>query len=365
MGFLQSIFKKKEDPIHSYQDFWKWFEKNERAFYKVINEQGNVEKEFFDKLAPKLNQLKDGFWYLTGMYNDNTAELVITAEGTIKNIVFVEELIQAAPTIGRWKFTALKPALDIKNVSIEMAGFKFNDDNLHFYANEHPDKPDEIDITIVHDDCNEEDKGPITNGVYIFLDNFLGELDFAVNVDNIKVVGRDKAEKDLIAIEKLKDYLKWRQKEFIEKYDEVRHDTDNDECSIMEAQLESGNVLIAVINTDLLQWDGKASHPWILFIKIPYDGSSNNGMPNHDMYKLLDEVQNSISEELKGYDGVLSIGRQTENNLREIYFACKDFRKPSKVLHKIQGYYVGQFEISYDIYKDKYWESFSRFIPDP
>src|SRR5690606_13748240 len=117
------------------------------------------------------------------------------------------------------KFTALKPALAIKDVSIEMAGFKFNGENLHFYANDHFDYPDEIDITIVHDDCNEENKSTITNGVYIFLDNYLGEFDFAVNIDNLKVVCRDEAEKELIAIDKLKDYLKWRQKEFIEKYE--------------------------------------------------------------------------------------------------------------------------------------------------
>lgn len=122
MSFLKSIFKTKDEPIYSYNDFWNWFEKNAKAFHKVIKGQGNVEKDFFDKLSPKLNELKDGFWYLTGMYDDTTAELVITADGTIKNIVFVEELIQTAPIIGGWKFTALKPALDIKDVSIEMAG---------------------------------------------------------------------------------------------------------------------------------------------------------------------------------------------------------------------------------------------------
>ena len=215
MSFLKSIFKTKDEPIHSYTDFWNWFDKNAKTFHKVVKGQENIEKNFFNTLSPKLDELKDGFWFLTGMYDDNTAELVITADGTVKNIVFVEELIQAAPKIDGWKFTALKPALDINDVSIEMAGFKFNDENLYFYANDHFDYPDEIDITIVHNDCDEENKATITNGVYIFLDNFLGELDFAVNIDTLKVVGLDEAEKELIPIDKLKDYLKWRQKKII------------------------------------------------------------------------------------------------------------------------------------------------------
>lgn len=363
MSFLKSIFKAKDEPIHSYGDFWKWFEKYAKTFHKVVKGQGNVEKDFFDKISPKLNELKDGFWYLTGMFDDNTAELVITADGTIKNIVFAEELIQAAPRIDAWKFTALKPALDIKDVSIEMAGFKFNNENLHFYANDHFDYPDEIDINIVHDDCNKENKATITNGVYIFLDNYLGELDFAINIDNLKAIGRDEAEKDLIAIDKLKDYLKWRQKEFLEKYEGLRYDTENDEYSILEAELESGNTLIAVMNTDLLQWDAKASHPWILSVEIPYDGSNNNGMPEEETYKLLDEIEEQITTVLKDFEGYLNVGRQTAKNVREIYFACRDFRKPSKVLHELRQRYAGQFEITYDIYKDKYWKTFSRFNP--
>jgi hypothetical protein len=77
MSFLKSIFKTKHQPIHSYEEFWSWFAGNAKRFYKVVKGQGNIEKDFLDKLSPKLKELKDGFWYLTGMHDDNTAELVI------------------------------------------------------------------------------------------------------------------------------------------------------------------------------------------------------------------------------------------------------------------------------------------------
>lgn len=363
MSFINRIFGKKEEPIKNYSDFWNWFQNNEKTFFNVVKNHKNIKKGFFDKLSPKLAELKEGYFFLTGMYEDNIAELVLTADGNTKNIVFIEELVEQAPKINGWKFTALKPALDIENVTINMAGYKFDSNNIYFYSNDYSDYPDEIDITIIHNEQTEENKQEIGNGIYIFLDNYLGELDFVNNIDNLNIIGRHEVKKELIPIAKLKDYLTWRQKEFIEKYDGVRYDTCDDEHSILEAELESGNKLIAVVNTQLLDWDCKASHPWIGVITFKYDGSNNNGMPNENDYQTLNEIEEGILKQLLDKDGYLYIGRQTANSERDIYFACKDFRKPAKVFFKTQQENK-QFEIEYDIYKDKYWQSFERFRPN-
>ncbi len=364
MSFLKNIFGKKDASIKSYSDFWNWFQNNEKTFFNVVKSNKDIEKGFFDKLSPKLAELKDGYFFLTGMYDDNTVELILTADGNTKNIVFVEELVEQAPKINGWKFTSLKPALDIENVAINMAGYKFDRDNLFFYSNDHTNYPDEIDISIIHSDLTEDNRKQIGTGIYIFLDNYLGELDFVNNIDNLKIIGKQEAKKELVPIEKLKDFLTWRQKEFIEKYDGVRYETQNDEHSILKAELESGNKLIAVVNTQLLNWDSKASHPWIAVITFRYDGQSNNGMPNEEDYQRLNEIEESILQQLADKDGYLYIGRQTASNEREIYFACKDFRKPSIVFFKIQQDNENKFEIEYDIYKDKYWQSFERFRPN-
>jgi hypothetical protein len=364
MSFIKNIFGKKNEPIKSYSDFWNWFQKNEKEFFKVVKnskESKDIEKGFFDKLSPKLGELKEGYFYLTGMTDDNTAELVLTADGDIKNIVFVEELVNAAPQIAGWKFTAFKPAMDIEPLGINMNGYKFQKENLNFYANENPSYPDEIDIEVVHDDLTADNETEISTGTSIFLDNYLGELDFVNNIDTLSVIGKRDAKKELIPIAKLKDFLIWRQKEFIEKYEGVRYDTENDSYSMLEAELENGNKLLAVVNTELLNWDSKASHPWIAVLTLKYDGINNNGMPNDNDYKLLSEIEEAIMLELKDIDGYLNAGRQTANGEREIYFACKDFRKPSKVFFTIQQNYSGSFEIEYEIYKDKYWQSFERF----
>lgn len=363
MSFIKNIFGKKDTPINSYSDFWSWFQQNEKTFFKVVKTHKEIEKDFFDKLSPKLAELNDGYFYLTGMFNENTAELILTADGNAKNIVFVEELVEQAPNINGWKITALKPAMDIENVSINMNGYTFDSENLSFYSNDYPSYPDEIDICIIHNERSEDNKQEIGNGTYIYLDNYLGELDFLNNIDNLKIISKNEAEKELVPIAKLKEFLTWRQKEFIEKYEGIRYETENDDHSILEAELESGNNLIAVINSQLLNWDSKASHPWIAVITFQYDGSNNNGMPDEDDYQNLDEIEEKILEQLSDKDGYLNIGRQTANNEREIYFACKDFRKPSKVFFITQKENSEKFGIEYDIYKDKYWQSFERFRP--
>jgi hypothetical protein len=360
MSFLKNILGK-EDPIRSYADFWQWFEKNERRFHRVVSRNGNVEKEFFDKISPKLEELGEGYFYLTGMADDHTVELILTADGNLKKMIFVEELVNAAPSLPGWKFVAHKPPLNIENVSIHMQGYDFSCENLSFYANEDPLYPDEIDIVIVHHAMTEKNKQEITNGVYIFLDNYLGEIDFVTNVDVVNVVPKENAARELIPIQKLRAYLTWRQKEFVERYEGKRYNTDNDEHSVLEAIQEDGTAMIAAINADLIAWDAKASHPWIAVVAMKFDGSENNGMPDDTMFELLDQIEEDLLSQLQDFEGYLNVGRQTSKDLREVYFACRDFRKPSKVIDAIIKKYSDRVEMDFELYSDKYWKTFERF----
>lgn len=363
MNFLRSIFSTKEKPIHSNNDFWEWFERNEKKFYNVLKRQGDINRLFFDQLAPKLNELKDGFWFLAGMYDDNTAELVLTADGVVKNIVFIEELAASSPKMENWKITALKQPADITRFAIEMDGYKFDKNKMAFYSTDHKQMPDEIDITVAHKDFSEKNRAVITNGIYLFLENALGELNFITAIDNLNITNPKDATGELIPITKLKDFLTWREKEFIEKYKGYRHDTENDRYSGLEATMENGLPLVAIVNSDLLKWDGKASHPWIAVVEIKYNGKDSDGMPDKPTYGLLNEIEEKIMKELKDSDGYLNVGRETVDAVRRVYFACIEFRKPSKTLHGIKKEYENKITVDFDIYKDKYWQSFNRFMP--
>lgn len=363
MGLLKNLFGKNEEPKISYEQFWNWFQANGQALYQTIKRGERLKENFFDVLLPKITEQGDGIHCLTGMKDEYTAELILTADGIVKNITSVEDLVAAAPNIPNWEITALKPALAVERASIDMEGYSFNSDTLSFYPMDHPNYPDEIDIVISHADYNEADQRTITNGVYIFIDNFLGELNSITAIDSLSIISPQQAEKELIPIAKLKDYLLWREKEFVEKYHEVRHNTENDAYSAMEGQLDNGLPLFAIMNTSLLNWDGKASHPWILSVEIEYDGSNNDGLPDEKTYQLLNQFEDAVIAELKDTDGYLNLGRQTADGRRHFFFACREFRKPSRVLRNMTEKYIGQLHVSHDIYKDKYWQSFEQFNP--
>lgn len=362
MGIFRNLMGTKEIPIKSNDDFWNWFQTKADDFFKIIKNNGNIERDFFNHLLSKLNQLRDGYFFLAGMLDDNTAELIITADGNLKNIVFVEELVQSAPKMTKWKFTPLKPSMNINDISIRMGNLKFYKGNLSFYSNDNPEYPDEIDITVVYTDYKEDLKEKITAGIYLFIEHYLGELNSMTTIDNMEIIGNDQAEKELIPIEKLKDFLIWRQKEFIEKYEGKRYHTENDSYNSLQATLDNGKPLIAIINADLLDWDCKASHPWIITIEIKYKGDEN-GMPDQDTYELMNILEEELMLSLKDSEGYLNIGRQTAESCREIYFACKDFRLPSKIITTIQFDYQNKLIVDYSIYKDKYWQSLNRFKP--
>ncbi|MBP2616991.1 DUF695 domain-containing protein [Chryseobacterium jejuense] len=344
----------------NYKSFWEWFLTKEKDFYKIVEKGGQeaIEKDFFDSIAPKLSQINEGYYFLTGMSEDSTAELILTADGEIRNVVFIEELIATAPKLDHWKFTALKPAMDIKNVNVTMGDYTFTKDNIFFYSNEQEEYPDEIDLVFVYEG-NTENKDAITTGICIFLDNFLGELNFATQIDTFIVVGRDQAKKELVPIEKLKDFLSWREREFTEKYQSVIRAEVEDEFSILRASLDDEKPLIACMNLPLLNYDAKASYPWISVLKFHYNGENNDGLPEKEDFEKLGDIEDKAVEELKE-KGYLYIGRETADNIKESYFAGKDFRVISKVFKTIKDSNP-EYKISFSVFKDKYWQYFKYY----
>lgn len=362
MSFSKGIFNKhKEVPSINNETFWKWFTENEKEFYQIVKERKNVNKDFLQKLMPQLQKLNSQFYCLTGMYDDETVEFVIIAEGDIKTFVFVEELIEEAPVVKGWKFTALKQALPSADISIEMKGYIFDDDTIKFFNKPDHEYPDEINIVLVHNDLNESNKEVIINGTYIFLDNVLGELNAATLIDTVTVEENSHKKEELISIEKLGAFLSWREKEFIEKNKGKRYNTENDEYSTLEAEDENGLPLIVMVNRELPDWDAKASHPWMTIIEIRYDGEDNNGMPGDDVYNLMNDFEEDLMKKAPDSEGYLNLGRQTYNGVRTIYFACMEFRNSTKIVSGLLNNYRDKLEMTFDVFKDKYWRVMDQF----
>ncbi|MCU0451081.1 MAG: DUF695 domain-containing protein [Bernardetiaceae bacterium] len=373
MNFLKKLFGAAPDaapqapPITSYADFWRWFRQHADQLAQVVKtkDQTTIVKGFVEVVGPQLDQLGPGYYFLTGMADEQTADLVLTADGSLKHIAAVEALAAAAPPIPGWQVTSLKPPLGHADFSLAMHGFAFEQEKIWFYGEEHPDYPDEIDITLVHENYTDEHRDAIAQGTCLFVENLIGELKFATLLDRIDFTAPAQATQPLVPIAKLDAYLTWRQKEFVEKYEGTRYNTANDQYAAMQGEVAEGKPLIAVINTTLLEWDAQASHPWVLVAILGYPPANEAGMADQASLVLLEAVEDELLDQLTDFDGYLNLGRQTANGEREIYFACKDFRKPGLVLPPIVQKYQGKLAIDFEIYKDKYWSSFARFRNAP
>jgi hypothetical protein len=361
MNFPAALQIKQTAQTRTDTQFWDWFISNEKYFIEAIRKQKKIEKNFFRKLAARLHEWEYSFSFLAGMNDDHTAELIFTAEGDPALIPLVEDFVAAAPHVEGWKFIALKPRMDINNISIEIDGYKFNAETIGFYDDSDPAFPDEVVIAVVHNDLSEENAPVVMTGTCLFIENSLGELACRTQLDSMQIIRREDAKKELIPICKLESFLLWRHKEFIEQYELIMEVTENDEYKIIEAGTDDGQKLHAVVNNRLLSWDQKPSHPWILLVSIEYCDAHANGLPTKESYQLVNDIQQEFLNELKDEDGYLNIGMQSAEGSSEIFFAGKEFRKPARVAHKISRSYEGKQKISFIVYKDKYWKSFERF----
>ncbi len=363
MSLFRKLFPaKKEKPILSYQDFWDWFVQNEKTFRKTINANQAVPDSVLQILSEKVSQWREGMFMAAGLITGGDVELTFSAEGRVTNIPFAEEFVAAAPTIPGWRFTALQQPVGAAEISISLEGFRFHKDNISFCPVIHAHMPDEIEIVVVHTDYSAENRDTIANGTYIFLDNCIGELRLATQVDSVSVASAADAPGELIPVEKLSDYLDWRQAEFVEKYQAIQYDTTNDTYTMLEGETPEGMPAVAMVNEQLLRWDAKPSHPWVLAIHLEYT-PQEQGMPAPETLQMLTRIEDEIERYLPDWDGYLNVARQTFDGCRTVHFACRHFHKPALVLHDVAARYKEQTSIKWEIFKDKYWQSLSSFLP--
>lgn len=340
-------------------DFWNWFAERSDYFFDIVKGQNDVAKSLVNPVVERLSIIRSGYYVLVGLVEDDLAELIITADGDVRVIPFIEKLVASAPKIENWKITALKPPSDLDDFAVNFSQGKLSADTLHFIFKEEKEFPDLLNIDVVHESITDLNRGLFEQGIFIFLENYIGELECLELIDGIKIKAESEAQGELISMHKLASFLKWRNKEQIEKYDQIRHSSDDDTYTGYETKLESGHSLITTLNTNLLHWEHVAAYPWITIVIVKLN-NSKNGMPTEEENKRLYDLEEDLNLQLNEDRMCLNIGRQTGDNKREIYYASKDFRVSAVVLDKISKSNIG-FQLDYEIYKDKYWQTFKRF----
>ncbi len=360
---FQKLFNKNENPLEDspYSEFWNWFKLHSKEFHQIIKSGHEVEKRFVEDFALRLDQLDLQINFLVGLDADGDAELIFTPDGILKYVIHAEDLASSAPAISNWKFKALKRAMKINGFGVKSGDFYFNSENIQFYPNNQDQYPDEINLVFVYDQYHVEAHQELLNGVYIFLDNFLGEELIMEKIDHIELRGPGKDIDELISVEKLKDYIIWREKEFLEKYQQVNYNSLEDELTLFEGTVDQGIPMLSVINCKALEWEYKASHPWMLVIIQNYQPKDELGLPDDSSLNLFENIQSDMETLLPESAGYIQIGTETLDGRRELFIACREYRQATRMAKLIQQKYQQRMEIDFDIFKDKYWKTFNNY----
>ncbi len=361
MKVFDNLKSRSQSNNEPYKQFWDWFKSHSQEFYEVIKSGQNVEENFINLFAEELTKVDPHIFFLVGLEEDQKAELIFTPDGRVQHVLWAEKITDSAPEIPNWKFRALKPASSNKDFAIRMHDMVFSKDNISFYPVVHENYPDKIDLMFVYESYHEESHQNILSGIFIFLDNFLGEETMINTIDKIDVRGPSPDIAELIPIDKLQDYLTWREKEFVEKYQDVRHDSSNDEYTGFEGTIEGDIPILSTFNTSILDWEFKASHPWILVVMTNYEPANEAGFPDNKTYEEIAELEDDIEKLIPDTEGYIYLGSETVDGIRETFVACREFRKPTEIMQKLQEKYKDTLDFTFEFYKDKYWQSFERY----
>ncbi|MDR1889204.1 MAG: DUF695 domain-containing protein [Zoogloeaceae bacterium] len=382
----KGFVRQKEELALACREFWLYFRQHAPEFFAVINQNrrdapADVDEKFFQKIAPLLEKISDGFFFLAGKYDEHTAELILTAEGNLKIFALIETLVAAAPALENWKITALKPPIDIENCCILMGDQRFDKDNISFYLEENPEYPEEINLVVIHADLDEDNRKEITLGCDVFLDNYLGERYFATAIDNLRIEDKAEATHEPLPVDKLQGYLLTQQTRFAanitdtDSMDADAIDPEHYRYSLLEirrndaphdddASAGSEKVIVALVNDTLLNLNAGALYPWIAVLILPYASHNESGMPDEKTQQLFERVEEDLLAELPPDSGCLYIIRETGDSERALYFACRDFREISQTCYYAQQKYAEAFKLDCELYKDRYWRTFQRFTHD-
>jgi hypothetical protein len=343
--------------------FWQWFVDNEYRFRELEKNDSEQALVFLDELIGHMKPFNQWLKALAGPYSGNRYELIITADGDVSLFCKVEELIEKAPALPKWKFTAHKPALGFEGISIDLYEKKFSVDTTCFYPIVREEYPDEVSIILTHVDYNEEEDDQFQAGGMIYLENGLGEENTATKIDHYETGPLPPPDSgvEVIPISKLTDYLNWREKEFVEKYESVHAERPEESFNLLEAEDSDGKVMLVTVDAGFREWPLRPAFPWLVQVDINYKGDTN-GLPDNQQLEELQAIEDQVIDLLTAKSSCWFIGHRTYDNIRNIYFYASEYRSGSKLLHHFTETVRINYPILFFIRKDKYWQNMEMYF---
>lgn len=343
--------------------FWQWFAGNEHRFRELDTKDSDEALSFLDELIRNMKPFNPWLKALAGPYSGNGYELIITADGDVALFCKVEELIEQAPVLPNWQFTAHKPALGFDGISIDLYEKKFNTETTCFYPIIHDEYPDEVSIILTHTEYNVEEDDQFQAGGMIYLENGLGEEKTATRIDHYETGPLPGADSgiEVIPISKLADYLNWREKEFVEKYESFEAVRPEESFNLLEAEDSEGKPMLVTVDAGFKEWPLRPAFPWLFQVDINYKGNEN-GLPTQQQLEEMQVLEHQVLELLGTSNTIYHIGHRTYDNVRNLYFYSSEYNHNSQLLHRFIESVKSNYTLLFFVRKDKYWQSMEMYF---
>lgn len=190
------------------EDFWKWFEKNEKFIYENV-ENNDQQEKLFDEISSRLHKIdKNLVFEFSPIHENKIREFSISADGLKESFPAVEKLIAISPKIKNWQLNAFRQRVPGDDWTLDFGKFKIGYNDIYF---RHSISNNELGIEL--NIRNYDESAQMINAIYVLLDGLLGEYDVTMNIDWIEWVKLDENNvENLDKLTALRDLIDSRKK---------------------------------------------------------------------------------------------------------------------------------------------------------
>jgi hypothetical protein len=195
------------EKINMIKQFWDWFTNQQLTLRKITD----GDYDLIDIILIELRKIQTG---LAVEFEKNGDEIIMTisADGIEDNFEVVKDIVNNAPKIEQWGFVAFRqpvPREKINSISIKVKEVTLDPKNIWFRALNEDDK---LYIQIFSDNLTEDNKGDISYGCFMLLDNLIGEYDCVKRVSAYEFYNTNEAQEfkeDLNPLTEIPDFLNY------------------------------------------------------------------------------------------------------------------------------------------------------------
>lgn len=197
--------------------FWNWFQDNNQTIKNLINETPKTQKHLYFWLNRHLGYYckELDFLIIFPKKEKEKAELIITANGNSNFFSQVNELINKAPALRHWKFTAFIQPTENINKIIEgldepyiFHEITIKTSEIKFLPLNYDEQTKKLDITVYLKNfklyCNTK---TWEQAIYIIIQDLLGEKSVYQNINFVQLAQMPSDNNDLIELHELQFYL--------------------------------------------------------------------------------------------------------------------------------------------------------------